>query len=402
MKNSFFCVRADESNLKWDNIISRKYPLYNRNTDIRSDFERDYTRIIHSNSYRRLKHKTQVFFSPENDHICTRIEHVTHVESISYTIANYLGLNTELTKAIAVSHDLGHSPFGHAGEKILSEFSRADLGYPFWHEKNGLEFVDFVELLENHKRYKQNLNLTYAVRDGIISHCGEIDENCLKPRDEFIDLSDYKTPNQYSPYTWEGCVVKISDKISYIGRDIEDAITIGILDNHLDELYELLNYTNSDKEINNTIIINYLISDLCENSSPDKGLCFSEDAFSLLNKIKAFNYKHIYFSERVKPSIRYFNVVLSEIYNILKNTFCKEDTLSNLDKLHKFYPTLITSFKSFMHCFYDLGDRNELKLDNKVIFDLESKNDFYKCILYYISGMTDNFAIEIYNEIIGF
>ena len=402
MKNSFISVKANENNSKWNNIISRVYPLYSRNNDIRSDFERDYTRIIHSNSYRRLKHKTQVFFSPENDHICTRIEHVTHVDSISYTIANYLGLNTELTKAIAVSHDLGHSPFGHAGEKILSELSRADLGYSFWHEKNGLEFVDFVELLEDDKRYKQNLNLTYAVRDGIISHCGEIDEISLKPRDEFIDLSEYKTPNQFSPYTWEGCVVKISDKISYLGRDIEDAITLGILDNHLDELYDLLNYSNSDKEINNTIIINYLISDLCENSSPENGLCFSEEAYSLLNKIKAFNYKHIYFCDRIKPSIKYFNVVLSEIYNTLKNTFDKKNTLSNLDKLCKFYPTLINGFKSFMHCFYDLGDREELKLNNKVIFDLENEANFYKCILYYISGMTDNFAIEIYNEIIGF
>lgn len=111
--------------------------MYDRTNDIWSEFERDYTRIIHSNSYRRLKHKTQVFFSPENDHICTRIEHVTHVESISYSIANYLELNTELTKAIAVSHDLGHSPFGHSGEKILSELSKRDLGIPFWHEKNG-------------------------------------------------------------------------------------------------------------------------------------------------------------------------------------------------------------------------------------------------------------------------
>lgn len=89
----------------------------------------------------------------------------------------------------------------------------------------------------------QNLNLTYAVRDGIISHCGEIDENKLKPRDEYIDLNSYSKPNQYAPYTWEGCVVKIADKISYLGRDIEDAITLGILDEHLDDLYKILNKT---------------------------------------------------------------------------------------------------------------------------------------------------------------
>ena len=189
MERSFEKLSANYTNSRWNNIISRQIPLYSRNMDTRNDFERDYTRIIHSNSYRRLKHKTQVFFSPENDHICTRIEHVTHVDSISYTIANYLGLNTELTKAIAVSHDLGHSPFGHSGERILSALSKKDLGRPFWHERNGLNFVDDIELLEDNERYKQNLNLTYAVRDGIVSHCGEIDENGLRARNEFIDLN---------------------------------------------------------------------------------------------------------------------------------------------------------------------------------------------------------------------
>lgn len=169
-------------------MIKREEKLYSRGNDIRSEFERDYTRVIHSNAYRRQKHKTQVFFSPENDHICTRIEHVTYVESISYTIAKYLGLNVELTRAIAIAHDIGHSPFGHQGEKILSEISKRDLGKTFWHEKNGLEFVDKIELLEDKSKNMQNLNLTYAVRDGIISHCGEIDENKLKPRDEYIDL----------------------------------------------------------------------------------------------------------------------------------------------------------------------------------------------------------------------
>ena len=119
---------ANPESPNWKNYIKRETPLYPRNNDIRNDFERDYTRIIHSNAYRRLKHKTQVFFSPENDHICTRIEHVTHVESISYTIAKYLGLNTELTKAIATAHDIGHSPFGHQGERLLSEISQRDLG----------------------------------------------------------------------------------------------------------------------------------------------------------------------------------------------------------------------------------------------------------------------------------
>ena len=132
MKDLLKEYAANEENNKWNNLIKREKELYKRNNDISSEFERDYTRIIHCNGYRRLKHKTQVFFSPENDHICTRIEHVTHVESISYTIAKYLGLNVQLTRAIATAHDIGHSPFGHQGEKILSKISKRDIGDTFW------------------------------------------------------------------------------------------------------------------------------------------------------------------------------------------------------------------------------------------------------------------------------
>lgn len=401
MENSFKEYAINKNNPKWKNVISRITPLETKPTDIRTPFDRDYTRIIHSNAYRRLKHKTQVFFSPENDHICTRSEHVTHVESISYTIAKYLGLNLELTKAIAVAHDLGHSPFGHAGEKILSKISERDLGTKFWHEQNGLNFVDNIELLEDHSGYKQNLDLTYGVRDGIISHCGEIDENALRPRDEFINLNDYKKPNQYAPYTWEACVVKISDKISYIGRDIEDAITLGILDEHLQELYDLLNYESSEV-LNNSTIINYFVCDLCQNSSFEKGLCFSKKAYDLMNKIKEFNYKHIYFSRRTITSIKYFELVINEIYNILFECFDNKNTLKNLKELEKFYPKLIDGFYHYLENYCNFSNRNELKLKNKLVFDLSIKEDFSRAIISYISGMTDNFAIEMYNELIRF
>ena len=400
MKNSFKNLSANLDNPKWNNIISRQKPLYSRAMDTRDDFERDYTRIIHSNSYRRLKHKTQVFFSPENDHICTRIEHVTHVDSISYTIANYLGLNTELTKAIAIAHDLGHSPFGHGGERVLSRLSKRDLNCSFWHEKNGLDFVDKVELLEDSERYKQNLNLTYAVRDGIISHCGEIDENGLKPRDEFIDLNDYSFPNEFSPYTWEACVVKVSDKISYIGRDIEDAITLGLLDNHLSELSDLLK--NSDvTNLNNTNIINYLVTDLCKNSSPENGISFSTSAFKLLNKIKDFNYKHIYLCDKLLASNRYFELVITEIYNTLANCYDGKSFLNSVKSLAGFYPKLSASFYDFLELYCANADREKLKLKNNILFEKENKDNFYQAILYYISGMTDHYAMEIYQEIIG-
>ena len=394
-------VATNINNPKWSNILKREQDLYRRENDIRSEFERDYTRIIHSTAYRRLKHKTQVFFSPNNDHICTRIEHVTHVESISYTIANYLGLNTELTKAISVAHDLGHSPFGHEGERILSSISQKALHTTFWHEKNGLNIVDNIETLENSEKFKENLNLTYGVRDGIISHCGEIDENGLKPRDEFIDLNKYEHPNQYAPYTWEACVVKVADKISYIGRDIEDAITVGILDEHLEELKDLLKDSKNAK-INNTIIINYLVNDLCENSSIEKSLCFSEEAFELMNKIKRFNYLNIYTSERIKPSVRYFNLVINEIYETLKKCYDGKNTINKLKELSKRAEKLSKGFIGYVYTYYDYGNREELRLKNKIIYDLNSEIDYYRCIISYISGMTDNFAREIYEEIIGF
>lgn len=402
MVNSFKNYAANANNPKWENIISRVTPVEKRDNDIRTEFDRDYTRIIHSNAYRRLKHKTQVFFSPESDHICTRIEHVTHVESISYTIASHLGLNTELTKAIAVAHDLGHSPFGHEGEAILSTISKRDLNTTFWHEKNGLHFVDDIELLEGHNGYKKNLNLCYGIRDGIISHCGEINENAIRPRDEFIDLDEYTRPNQYAPYTWEACVVKIADKISYIGRDIEDAISLGILDNHLDELYSVLRLDSYNNILNNSTIINYLVCDLCENSSPEKGLCFSSQALHLMDTIKDFNYQHIYFSNRIINSIPYFELVINKIYDILNNCFDGENTLTILNEYRLSYPKLANKFYHFLENYCSFADRNLLKLNNKIIFDISNRSDYQRAILSYISGMTDNFAIEIYNEIIRF
>ena len=277
-----------------------------------------------------------------------------------------------------------------------------DIGYPFWHEQNGLNMVDNIELLEDNNKFMQNLNLTYAVRDGIISHCGEIDENSVKPRTEFIDLSNYSYPNQYAPYTWEACVVKISDKISYICRDIEDAITLNILDENLRDLYNLLDVTDTNEPINNTVIINNLIHDLCENSSPEKGLQFSEHYLKLMDKIKEFNYKNIYSSERIKPSTRYFKLVLTEIYNTLKSKYDGLNTFKNLETLKNPYPKLYESFNDFLQNYYDCGNRDILKLKNKVLFSFENPLDFYKSIIHYISGMTDNFAIEIYNEIIHF
>lgn len=397
MESKFKKYAANEENPKWGNMVKREKEIYKRENNIRSEFERDYTRILHCTAYRRLKNKTQVFYSPENDHICTRIEHVMHVESVSYTIAKHLGLNTELTKAIATAHDLGHSPFGHEGERILSEISQKDIGQPFWHEKNGLEYVDKIELLEDYNRNEQNLNLTYAVRDGIISHCGEIDENRIKPREEYIDLGEYTKPNQYAPYSWEACVVKVADKISYLGRDIEDAITLGILDEKLEELYQIL---QSKQVINNTVIINHLVKDLCENSSVEKGLCFSDETFKLIKEIKNFNYKNIYKTTKLSASTRYFNILIHEIYYTLKSAYNGNKTFEKIEKMKKIQPEVFSGFEDWLTDYWKYVRKRTNC--NDILFDIENEKDYCQAIIYYISGMTDNFAIDTYNKIIGF
>ena len=401
MDLKFSSVAATPSNPTWNNLISRKDELYKKENDVRSEFERDYDRIIYCNAYRRLKHKTQVFFLPKNDHICTRIEHVNNVDATSYTIAKALGLNTTLTRAISISHDIGHSPFGHKGEQILNRICMENDLEAFWHERNGLNFVDNIELLTNVNNEEKNLNLTYAVRDGIISHCGEIDEISLKPRTEFIDLEkDYIKLYQYSPYTWEGCVVKISDKISYLGRDIEDAISMGILDSNLNELYDLLEQPRS-ANLNNTNIIGDLIADLCLNSSANEGLKFSTATFEKIKRLKQFNYKYIYKHKCMNPSERYFSLVLNEIFNTLNECYDGMNTLEKLNSIKPFYTKVIDTFIKWISCYWNIEtDRTHLK--NKILYDMNNIKDYQTAIITYISGMTDSYAIETYNDIVKY
>lgn len=401
MNLKFSSVAATPSNPNWNNLISRKDELYKKENDVRSEFERDYDRIIYCNAYRRLKHKTQVFFLPKNDHICTRIEHVNNVDATSYTIAKALGLNTTLTRAISISHDIGHSPFGHKGEQILNRICMENDLEAFWHERNGLNFVDNIELLTNVNNEEKNLNLTYAVRDGIISHCGEIDEISLKPRTEFIDLEKYYIKlNQYSPYTWEGCVVKISDKISYLGRDIEDAISMGILDSNLNELYDLLEQPRS-ANLNNTNIIGDLIADLCLNSSANEGLKFSTATFEKIKRLKQFNYKYIYKHKCMNPSERYFSLVLNEIFNTLNECYDGMNTLEKLNSIKPFYTKVIDTFIKWISCYWNIEtDRTHLK--NKILYDMNNIKDYQTAIITYISGMTDSYAIETYNDIVKY
>ncbi len=403
-----FAVSPDNEN--YDVFSARRIPLYTKENDTRSAFERDYTRILHSLAYRRLKHKTQVFFNISNDHICTRMEHVSHVESVATTISKSLGLNVELTRAIAMGHDLGHAPFGHQGERKLHKISMEHLGVSFFHEKNGLRFVDHIELLEDDYRFWRNLNLTYAVRDGIISHCGEVDENGIKPRQERIDLSKFEEVGQYQPATWEGCVVKISDKIAYLGRDIEDAQRLHFLsDSDLSELAEL-GRVNSSKAINTTALIHGMIYDICRHSSPENGISLSEEGAHLMNTIKAFNLRAIYRNRKLDPFIKYSDLVIEEVFNFLLARFDGANTLQNLQKQARDYPETCGAFASWLtkYCevspsLFDSSSENAVKCANEKIYGLlDDEKTYVQAIIDYISGMTDTYAIRCFNELITY
>lgn len=391
----------DITNKKWEQATKRIKPLYERKNEIRSVFNRDFTRILHCNGYRRLKHKTQVFFATNNDHICTRMEHVQHVSSVSYTLCKAFGLNTELAMAIAIGHDIGHAPFGHFGEKVIKEFSLKNLNTDFWHEKNSLRFVDKIETLKNEKGIDENLNLTYAVRDGILLHCGEVDETNLIPRNEIIDLNAVDRPGQHFPYTWEGCVVKVADKIAYLGRDIEDAITLKLLSvNDLKKLYKLFRGIDIKVRFSvaYTIIMYYLINDIASNSSLEEGISFSHNGFEFMKRLKSFNYETIYEHEKIKMYKKHAGNIIETIFAFLSGLYKGEETLIKMNDeiLKTQYPTTISNFKSHLDQWG--GTRNM----QKRIYDLSSPKSYYEATIDFVSGMTDAFAIRCFNEITSF
>lgn len=404
-RNLFSRYASDENNPDWENHIERETQLYHRKSDIRSEYERDYTRILHSLAYRRLKHKTQVFFNIDNDHICTRMEHVQHVESVSCTIAKFLGLNVDLTRAIAMGHDLGHAPFGHEGEVELTRI-RKDFGMDrFWHERNSLRIIDNIELLEDDKSELKNLDLTYAVRDGIISHCGEVDENGIFPRKEKIDLDTFCEPGQFQAYTWEGCVVKVSDKIAYLGRDIEDAVRINFIgEKEIDELAKI-SQKYGVETINTTVIIHNFITSICENSSPQQGIRLSDKYNKMLKEIKDFNYTAIYKNEKFKVYRDYVALVIRSIFNTLMKTYdvCNPyKSLDNIDCMKEAYPMLAGDFYKRIKVYSNIQGDNEKYKNKKIYGNIETKEIYAQAIIDYISGMTDRYAVEIFNELLKY
>jgi len=406
-KGKFLAYAMNENNPQYQQAIIRQEDLYQRRNDLRSDFGRDYTRIIFSEAYRRLKRKTQVFFAVENDHICTRSEHVNLVESVSYTISLELGLNTELTKAIAVGHDIGHAPFGHGGETILTEIASQYGLDKFWHEKNSLHFIDDIELLEDNNHNRHNLNLTYAVRDGILSHCGEMNQQYIQKREEAIDLNDYRYAGEYNPWTYEGCVVKMSDKIAYLARDIEDALRLHILtQDKVNELKDNINQMSSYQfhAINNGSIVNYFIDNVIQNSTPEQGIGLSKEALEIMKYIMKFNYQNIYLIKRLEVHNKYVSLILHSLFDFLYEYMSKDNFIERFKEEQYLYPTLITNYLGWLqkYAYIENFPRKKENL-NKIIYDF--KNDPLapqKSILDYLAGMSDAFLIQVFNELISF
>ncbi len=388
-------------NPDYERATARLVPLYDREGDVRSPFVRDYTRTLHCLAYRRLKHKTQVFYNVGNDHICTRMEHVSHVESVSETIATSLGLSRELTRAISLAHDLGHAPFGHKGERIINDLSKEHVGESFWHERHGLRIVDHFEMLEDDHGTYRPLDLTFAVRDGIISHCGEVDENGIFPRSEQISLDDFVRPGLYQPSTWEGCVVKISDKIAYLGRDIEDALRLGFLSR--DDKEKLSKIIKGDIA-NTTVLINDFVYDICKNSSPERGICLSDEMLAMMNEIKRFNYEYIYKSPELDTFDHYSELVISSLFKKLRDAYdpeCPEKTLANLRANRRRGGELCRSFADWLDRFCLFSPHPEYA-SAPMFSRLESAQIYYRAIIDYISGMTDSYAIKAFDELISF
>lgn len=342
--------------------------------DIRPIFLRDIDRILHSQCYSRYLDKAQVYINPQNDHITHRMQHVQFVSRIARTIGKVLLLNDELIEAIAIGHDVGHAPFGHAGERQLNRIcERENIGY-FCHN---LQSVRILKDLENK-------NISVQTLDGILAHNGEMLLNKYEPNynksvNEFLtDLEKTFSEKDYSkkivPMTLEASVVRISDVIAYIGRDIEDAIMLGDIkrENLPEEVVEVLGNKNSS-------IVEALEDDLIENSIGKEYLCFSDRIFNALKILMEWNYRNIYDKASLNDK-----ALLEEKFNKLFDIY--------LDKLNK------SDYKG------KKVKNSNITYSEKVLYDfIESKTQEYlentnvkRIVIDYISGFTDNFFEKEY------
>lgn len=338
--------------------------------DPRAPFALDRDRILYSGAFRRYSGKTQViYFASQLDEMLTsRIIHTLSVAQVARTIGKFLRLNEELIEAIALSHDLGHSPFGHDGEKVLSQICENYGIGQYHHHIQSLHIVDSVA------KKGRGLNLTLQVRDGILSHDGEVHNRRLKPNKKKTEneLKEYirtRKSGEYvdmMPMTLEGCVMRISDTVAYIGQDIEDAIRIGIIKRNdiPADLRKQVGSTNGE-------IMNTLIKDVIFNSYEKGYMSFSKEISRALLKLKEFNYEKIYLNKNLK---REYEKIIHG-FEILFRLFLKD--LKEGKKSSRIY-------------------RHFLETKHKDY--LENTNNAEK-VRDFIAGMTDRYYVEVLQDL---
>ena len=366
IKNNFYKKESILSDIATKS--SEAIRLREEASDFRTPFFRDVDRIINYSSFTRYSNKTQVFSFLGNDNIQTRIIHVNLVSKISRTIGRALLLNEDLIEAIALGHDIGHCPIGHVGEKILNKISLRELDEVFMHN---IESVRNYMVLENDG---VGSNLTIQVLDGIMCHNGEKLLKRYMPRkktkEEFLNdyHNAYKMHKQkvdLTPMTLEGCVVKITDIISYVGRDIEDAIRLGFVNrNEIPKsISEVLGNSNRS-------IVNTLVTDLINNSYGKEYLEFSDEVYNALMDLFVFNYKNIYNKANSLERLDYYD----KVFNSLYSKYLEDLTNKNLDS------SIYTVFL------------------NKMSNDYKKETSKQRMIIDYISLMTDEFLIKEYEK----
>lgn len=358
-----------ENNLsKFASLSKNAIRLKQEESDIRPAYFRDIDRIIYSLSYTRYIDKTQVFTFSENDHISKRITHVQFVSKIARTIGRCLSLNEDLIEASSLGHDLGHPPFGHCGEEILNKLSMENGEGVFQHN---VESVRTLMTLENNGLGK---NISIQVLDAILCHNGEIllekYAPTFKTKDMFIEEynSCYKDKNiskKLKPMTLEGCVVRISDIIAYIGMDIEDAARMNIINSNIPKsIRDILG--NNNREIVNTLIL-----DIVNNSYNKPYIKLSKNVFNALQELIKFNYENIYNKVNKEKEINYYKEMYETLFNHYKNV-------------------LENSIKS--------SDIYKVFLDNMDSSYINNTSNIRK-VIDYIAGMTDDYFVNRYNEI---
>ena len=345
--------------------------------DIRPIFFRDIDRIIHSSGYARYIDKTQVYSFIQNDHITRRVLHVQLVSKIARTIGRSLRLNEDLIEAISLGHDIGHTPFGHKGENLLNSIcQKENIGY-FCHNAQSVRILQDIE----------GLNISMQTLDGILAHNGEIlknkyEHNIEKTVDEFkTELYNTFHEKDYSrkiiPITIEGSVVRLSDVIAYIGRDIEDAIILGIIERN-----EIPEFPRKIIGENNSKIVDTLIKDVIVNSFEKPYLSFSKDIFEALIELKNWNYEKIYNSEKANANYDKIEKLFTKLY------YFYLEKLSEVNIKEELKKNTITSSEKVLYHFV-----------NKM---MEKPNaDIKRVIIDYIAGQTDKFFLnecEIYLE----